>query len=209
MEPEDLAGMMLYLEERGCHNINFVSPTHVVPQILAGVLIAAEAGLKVPLVYNTGGYDALETLHLLDGVFDIYMPDMKYSDEGTALKFSGIKDYPAHNGRAVKEMHCQVGDLVMDGQGVAERGLLIRHLVLPGGLAGTKEVVHFLAEKISPNTYLNLMDQYRPSHKAHSLPTLNRRLTPQEFSEALNVAKEAGLERLDKRKARLLWLLEL
>jgi len=163
----------------------------------------------VPLLYNTGGYDALETLHLLDGVFDIYMPDMKYSDEETARRFSGIKDYPALNRRAVKEMHRQVGDLVMDGQGVAKRGLLVRHLVLPGGLAGTEEVVRFLVEEISPNTYLNLMDQYRPSYKAQNLPPLNRHLTPQEFSEALNRAKEAGLERLDQRKARLLWLLEL
>ena len=209
VEPEGLASMMLHLQEQGCHNINFVSPTHVVPQILAGVFIAAEAGLRVPLLYNTGGYDALETLHLLDGVFDIYMPDMKYSDEETARRFSGIKDYPALNRRAVKEMHRQVGDLVMDGQGVAKRGLLVRHLVLPGGLAGTEEVVRFLVEEISPNTYLNLMDQYRPSYKAQNLPPLNRHLTPQEFSEALNRAKEAGLERLDQRKARLLWLLEL
>ncbi|MBC7252136.1 MAG: radical SAM protein [Anaerolineae bacterium] len=207
VEPEDLAAMMLRLQDIGCHNINFVSPTHVVPQILAGVLIAAQAGLRLPLVYNTGGYDSLSTLALLDGVFDIYMPDMKYADAEIALKYSKIKDYPAINRAAVKEMHRQVGDLVMDERGIALRGLLVRHLVLPEGLAGTGEIVRFLATEISPNTYLNVMDQYRPCYKAGALPPLNRRITRQEYEEAVRLAHEAGLHRLDDRQARLMWIL--
>ena len=205
VEPEDLATMMLHLQNQGCHNINFVSPTHVVPQILAGVLIAAEAGLRVPLVYNTGGYDAFETLALLDGIFDIYMPDMKYASDEAARKYSKVENYPAVNRAAVREMHRQVGDLILDSRGVAQRGLLVRHLVLPEGLAGTPEIVHFLAEEISPNTYLNLMDQYRPCYKAHEYPPLNRRITRQEFEEAVRLAEEAGLTRLDNKQARLLW----
>jgi len=206
VELEELAQMMLHLQERGCHNINFVSPSHVVPQILAGVLIAAKAGLHIPLVYNTGGYDSLGTLKLLDGVFDIYMPDMKYADETIARKFSGIGDYPRANQAAVKEMHRQVGDLVLDEQGIARRGLLVRHLVLPQGLAGTEDIVRFLAEEISVHTYLNLMDQYRPSFQADRYPELNRRITVQEFSQALELAHAAGLNRLDKPRARGLWL---
>jgi len=206
VEAEQLATMMLRLQQMGCHNINFVSPTHVVPQILAGVLIAAEAGLCVPLVYNTGGYDSLKTLALLDGVFDIYMPDMKYADEPTARRLSKVKDYPAINRAAVAEMHRQVGDLHLDERGIALRGLLVRHLVLPGGLAGTAEVVRFLAEEISRDTYLNLMDQYRPCYKAHEFPQLNRRITPAEYAEAVGLAQEAGLHRLDDRRARLIFL---
>ena len=206
VEPEDLAAMMLRLQAMGCHNINFVSPTHVVPQILAGILIAAQAGLRLPLVYNTGGYDSLDTLHLLDGVFDIYMPDMKYADAAMAERYSKIKNYPAVNQAAVKEMHRQVGDLVMDERGVALRGLLVRHLVLPEGLAGTAEIVHFLAEEISTNTYLNVMDQYRPCYRAHELPPLNRRITRDEYEEAVRLALDAGLTRLDKRRPRLIWL---
>ncbi|MGQ9457863.1 MAG: radical SAM protein [Anaerolineae bacterium] len=202
VEPEDLARMMLYLQEMGCHNINLVSPTHVVPQILAGLLLAAEAGLRLPLVYNTGGYDALGTLQLLDGVVDIYMPDMKYADAEIGWKYSHVRDYPRHNQAAVREMHRQVGDLVLDEDGVARRGLLVRHLVLPEGLAGTAEIVRFLAEEISRNTYLNLMDQYRPCYRAHELPPLNRRITRQEYEEAVRLALEAGLHRLDKRQAR-------
>lgn len=204
VEPEELATMMLALQARGCHNINFVSPTHVVPQMLAGVLIAAHTGLKIPLVYNTGGYDSLETLRLLDGVVDIYMPDMKYADGETARRLSGIRNYPAVNRAAVKEMHRQVGDLVLDGSSIARRGLLVRHLVLPKGLAGTKEIVQFLAAEISPQTYLNLMDQYRPCYQAHHHPQLNRRLTSQEYAEALGEAQAAGLSRLDERRPRIL-----
>ncbi|MBC7232968.1 MAG: radical SAM protein [Chloroflexi bacterium] len=206
VEPEQLAAMMLHLQEMGCHNINFVSPTHVVPQILAGVLIAAGAGLRIPLVYNTGGYDSLKTLALLDGVFDIYMPDMKYSDEAIAQRLSKVKNYPAINRAAVAEMHRQVGDLYLDERGIALRGLLVRHLVLPGGLAGTAEIVRFLAEEISPNTYLNIMDQYRPCYKAHEYPELNRRITPEEYAEAVRLAQEAGLHRLDDRQARFFFL---
>jgi len=202
VEPEDLARMMLYLQEMGCHNINLVSPTHVVPQILAGLLIAAEAGLRLPLVYNTGGYDALGTLQLLDGVVDIYMPDMKYADAEIGWTYSHVRDYPRHNQAAVREMHRQVGDLVLDEDGVARRGLLVRHLVLPEGLAGTAQIVRFLAEEISRNTYLNIMDQYRPCYRAHERPPLNRRITRQEYEEAVRLALEAGLHRLDKRQAR-------
>jgi putative pyruvate formate lyase activating enzyme len=206
VEPEDLAAMMLQLQAMGCHNINFVSPTHVVPQILAGLLIAAEAGLRLPLVYNTGGYDSLKTLALLDGVFDIYMPDIKYADAEIARRYSKIEDYPRHNQAAMKEMHRQVGDLVMDERGVALRGLLVRHLVLPNGLAGTADIVRFLAEEVSKDTYINVMDQYRPCYKANELPDVNRRLTAQEYEEAVQLAHEAGLHRLDERRARLIWI---
>ncbi len=197
VEPTALAAMMLDLQEAGCHNINFVSPTHVVPQILAGVLIAAQAGLRLPLVYNTGGYDALETLALLDGVIDIYMPDMKYADAEIGRRYSGIPDYPERNQAAVLEMHRQVGDLVMDERGIALRGLLIRHLVLPGGLAGTREIMRFIAERVSRNSYVNVMDQYRPCYRASEFRELNRRITREEFEQAVRWAQEAGLHRLD------------
>jgi putative pyruvate formate lyase activating enzyme len=161
-----LAAMMLDLQARGCENINLVSPSHVVPQILAAVALAAEGGLRLPLVYNSGGYDALHTLRLLDGVVDIYMPDMKYGDEKVAERLSGIGDYVARNRAAVKEMHRQVGDLQMDERGVATRGLLVRHLVLPDDLAGTAATARFLTEEISRDTYINVMDQYRPAFRA-------------------------------------------
>ena len=196
-EPEQLADMMLRLQRAGCHNINFVSPSHVVPQILAGVVLAAQAGLTVPLVYNSGGFDSPGTLALLDGVFDIYMPDMKYSDEPTARRLSRVSDYPDVNRAAVLEMHRQVGDLQVDGRGVAVRGLLVRHLVLPGGLAGSAEVVRFLAERVSANTYVNIMDQYRPCYCAHEFPELNRRPSLAEFAAAVRLAQEAGLRQLD------------
>jgi putative pyruvate formate lyase activating enzyme len=204
-EPEDLAKMMLSLQSQGCHNINFVSPSHVVPQILTGLLIAAEAGLRLPLVYNTGGYDSLKTLALLDGVVDIYMPDMKYSDADIGRRYSKIGDYPAVNQAAIQEMHRQVGDLTMDERGVARRGLLVRHLVLPEGLAGTAEVVTFLRNEVSSNTYINVMAQYRPCYRAHELPPLDRPVTHQEVAEAVRLAQEAGL-RLDERPSRLVWL---
>ena len=200
--PERLASMMLYLQDQGCHNINLVSPSHIVPQILAALLLAAAAGLMIPLVYNTGGYDSLETLALLDGIVDIYMPDMKYADSTVGRRFSGVPNYPSINQQAVREMHRQVGDLTMDNRGVALRGLLIRHLILPNGLAGTEAIIQFLAKDISTNTYLNLMDQYRPCHKARStkdFPELGRRITTKEYSKALKLAQNAGLGRLDKR----------
>lgn len=203
VEPEDVAVMMLALQEQGCHNINFVSPTHVVAPILAALLVAAQGGLRLPLVWNSGGYDSLATLNLLDGVVDIYMPDMKYADEETALKYSKAKRYPAVNQAAVKEMHRQVGDLIMDERGIALRGLLVRHLVLPKGLAGTSEIAHFLAEKVSADTYINIMDQYRPCHKADELPPLDHRTSRAEFNRALEQAREAGLHRFDKRESRV------
>jgi putative pyruvate formate lyase activating enzyme len=198
VEARELASMMLSLERRGCHNINFVSPTHVVPQILEALEIAAESGLSVPLVYNSGGYDAVETLKLLDGIFDIYMPDMKYSDAQNAHRFSGIDDYPRVNRAAVKEMHRQVGDLKIDNQGVATCGLLVRHLVLPDELAGTAEVCRFLSQEISVDTYLNLMAQYRPCYKAYDVPELARSISRQEFVEAIETARSYGLHRLDR-----------
>lgn len=204
--PDEIAAMMLHLQSQGCHNINFVSPTHVIPQIMAALLIAAEKGLQVPLVHNTGGYDSLEALRLLDGIVDIYMPDMKYADEKVGRRYSKVKEYPQVNQAAVREMHRQVGDLVMDEQGVALQGLLIRHLILPNGLAGTAEIAQFLAEKISPETYLNVMSQYRPMYKAHEYPRINRRPTMEELQEAVTLAHEAGLTRLDERRPRLVWL---
>ena len=207
VEPEDLAAAMLELQSYGCHNINFVSPSHVVPQILAGVLVAAQAGLRLPLVYNTGGYDALESLALLDGVIDIYMPDMKYANAQVGRLYSRVKDYPQINQAAVLEMHRQVGDLQVDERGVAQRGLLVRHLVLPHGLAGTAQIVRFLAEQVSKDTYLNLMDQYHPAYNAHQHAKLKGTLRPQEYREAVRLAEEAGLRRLDERKSlRLVWI---
>jgi len=190
--------MMLSLQARGCHNINLVSPTHVIPYILDALELAVTMELYLPLVYNSGGYDSVETLELLDGIVDIYMPDMKYSGEKNAEQLSGIKDYPAVNKAAIREMHRQVGDLQLDGQGVAQRGLLVRHLVLPNRLAGTKEVVRFLAQEVSTNTYLNIMAQYHPCYKAFDIPLLSRPLNKQELHEAIDLAHQRGLHRLDK-----------
>ena len=198
----EMAKIMLALQERGCHNINLVTPTHVVPQIMEAIHIAAGLGLSIPLVYNCGGYESVETLKLLDGVIDIYMPDMKYSDELNARRFSGAKDYPAVNRAAVKEMHRQVGDLQIDERGVARRGLLIRHLVLPNGIAGTEGVVRFIADEISQQTYLNIMAQYYPANRVYKIPMLSRPLRNEEFNEAVNLARKYGLERLDGMRPR-------
>ncbi len=198
VDREELARMMLSLQARGCHNINLVSPTHVVPHILEALELAVSMGLYLPLVYNSGGYDSVETLELLDGIIDIYMPDMKYSDEKTAEQLSGIKDYPKVNKAAIREMHRQVGDLQIDEQGIARRGLLVRHLVLPHHLAGTQEVVRFLAQDISTNTYLNIMAQYHPCYKAFDIPLLSRPVNKPEFYEAIDLAHQQGLYRLDK-----------
>ncbi|MCL0091588.1 radical SAM protein [Dehalococcoidales bacterium] len=195
---EELARMMLSLQAKGCHNINLVSPTHVVPYILDALELAVEMGLYLPLVYNSGGYDSVETLKLLDGIVDIYMPDMKYSDEKTAEQLSGIKDYPQVNKAAVREMHRQVGDLQLDEQGIAQRGLLVRHLVLPNQLAGTEEVVRFLGQEVSTNTYLNIMAQYHPCYKAFDIPQLSRPVLEQEFYKAIELAHQQGLYRLDR-----------
>ena len=201
VEPDELADMMLNLQKRGCHNINFVSPSHVVAQIIAAVDIAAQKGLRLPLVYNTGGYDSPEALALLDGIIDIYMPDMKYGDSAIARKYSKVRNYVEINFAAVREMHRQVGDLQLDDNGIALRGLLVRHLVLPDHLAGSETILAFLADEISSNTYLNLMDQYRPCYRADENPPLDRCLTIDEFNEALQLTKKYGITRLDQRLA--------
>lgn len=190
----DLANMMISLQKMGCHNINFVTPTHFVPQILEALIDAREMGLAVPLVYNCGGYDSVETLRLLDGIFDIYMPDAKYGSDVAALKFSNAPDYTMHMKTAILEMHRQVGDLVIEN-GIATRGLLIRHLALPEDLAGTAEVIRFLAEDVSRDTYLNVMAQYHPMHKAHKYKELDRPITLKEYSQAVKLAMDAGLTR--------------
>jgi len=202
MTAQELADTMLELQELGCHNINFVSPSHVVAQILAALAIAAKAGLRLPLVYNTGGYDSLTALHLLEGVIDIYMPDMKYANPHSARKYSKALNYPVINQVAVQEMHRQVGDLQLDESGIAKRGLLIRHLILPNGLAGTRQILHFLAQKISLDTYLNLMDQYRPCYRAHLFDPISRAITPLEYESAIQLAHAEGLHRLDHRPHR-------
>jgi putative pyruvate formate lyase activating enzyme len=198
VEPEELAGMMLALQEEGCHNINLVTPSHVVAQILAAVSIAAGRGLRLPLVYNTGGYDSPEALALLDGVVDIYMPDMKYGDSDAARRYSHVRNYWEVNRAAVKEMHRQVGDLRISREGLAERGLLVRHLVLPGDVANTDNVLAFLAEEISRETYVNIMAQYRPCYRADDHPPLDRPVTRAEHEEALALAARHGLKRLDR-----------
>lgn len=201
--PEQLAQMMLQLQAMGCHNINLVSPSHVVAQILAALQIAAGKGLRLPLVYNTGGFDSLEALALLDGVVDIYMPDMKYGSSETAHRYSRIRDYVAVNRTAVKEMHRQVGDLSLDADGIARRGLLIRHLVMPGLPEETAAVLRFIADELSPDSYVNLMEQYRPCYRAGDYPPLDRPLDSGEYLQALQTAKACGLERLDRRLPRM------
>lgn len=191
-----LADMMVRVQEIGCHNVNLVSPTHVVPSILAALRIAAVEGLSIPVVYNTGGYDSVETIRLLEGVVDIYMPDMKYGDAEAAQEFSLAADYPAVNFAAVKEMHRQTGDLVTDDKGIAVRGLLVRHLVLPGGAAGTERVMQFIAEEISVDTYVNIMDQYEPYFRAKGHKKIGRPVTPKEHRQALEIAERAGLRRV-------------
>lgn len=198
--PEQLASMMIDLAHRGCHNINFVTPSHVVPQILEALPYAIEGGLQVPLVYNSSGYDAVETLRLLDGVFDIYMPDFKFWDARWSDRYCRAPDYRESAVAAIREMHRQVGDLTLDDEGTALRGLLVRHLVMPEGIAGTKEVTAFLADEISPDTYVNIMDQYRPCGHAFKDSLINRRLTADEFKEAIALARGAGLKRLDQRE---------
>jgi putative pyruvate formate lyase activating enzyme len=199
VEPEQIAAMMLQLSERGCHNINFVTPTHVVPQLLEALILAVEQGLKIPLVYNSGGYDKVETLELLDGIFDIYMPDFKFWDGKWAERYCEAPDYPDVAMAALKEMHRQVGDLVIDDHGLAPRGLLVRHLVMPENIAGSEKVFEFLVKEISSNTYVNVMDQYRPCGEAHKDGHINRRLSSQEFRDATATARKAGLTRLDPR----------
>jgi putative pyruvate formate lyase activating enzyme len=197
MSLERLAGIMLELQALRCHNINLVTPTHQMPMILHALSMAVGQGLTIPLVYNCGGYESIEAVELLDGVVDIYMPDLKYADPRMSLLYSKAMDYPVVAKAVIKEMHRQVGDLMMDDAGVAFRGLLLRHLVLPEGIAGTREVVRFIAEEISKNMYVNIMDQYRPCYKAFHHPPLDRRITEKEYTEAVKFALDVGLTRLD------------
>jgi len=193
---ERLAGIMLELQDMGCHNINLVTPTHQMPMILHSIAIASESGLRIPIVYNCGGYESVEAIKILEGIVDIYMPDFKYSDPQMALKYSKAKDYPEKAKAAIKEMHSQVGDLIVNEMGTALRGLLVRHLVLPEGISGTKEIVRFISEEVSENTYMNIMDQYYPCCKAFENPPLDRRITTKEYSDAVKMALEAGLKRI-------------
>ncbi len=190
---DELARIMIGLQNSGCHNINFVTPTHFTPQIVDALIVAINKGLQLPLVYNCGGYESVETLKLLEGIFDIYMPDIKYSKNETAVKYSHIKNYWDVVRFAVKEMHRQVGNLKINKRGIAQRGLLIRHLILPNNIAGSKEVIDFIAGEISYDTYLNLMDQYYPSYKAGNYKELNRRISKEEYYEIIDYAKKYEL----------------
>ncbi len=194
---QQLAEMMLDLQRRGCHNINFVSPSHVVVPILEALALAADKGLDRPLVYNTGGYDAPGTLALLDGIVDIYMPDFKFWDPASARRYCDLADYPEVAREALAAMHGQVGTLVVDERGVARRGVILRHLVMPGGIEETRAILKHVATTLSPDTYVNLMPQYRPCGEARHYNELNRRLTVAEFESAVLAAMEAGLRRLD------------
>ncbi|MBM3132926.1 MAG: radical SAM protein [Chloroflexi bacterium] len=195
LSPEQLAAGMMELQRIGCHNINWVTPTHYVPQLVRSLKLAIESGLKIPVVYNCGGYESLNTLKLLDGIVDIYMPDIKYSDPAPAGKFSNAPDYFERCREAVKVMHRQVGDLKTDSRGIAERGLLIRHLVLPNDLAGSEGVLRFIAEEVSTESYVNIMFQYRPLFKAAAYPESNRRPTLTEYRKVIETARSMGLHR--------------
>ena len=191
----DLARMMLRLQEMGCHNINFVTPTQYVPQIVSSLPEAIEKGLSIPIVYNCSGYESVEVIQRLEGVVDIYMPDVKYLDEKHSKRFSNAPDYPEVVKQVLKEMHRQVGDLTVDSKGIAERGLLVRHLVMPNGVASSEAVLRFVAEEISVHSYVNVMDQYRPEYRADEYPEINRRITHKEFLEAVQWAKHFHLYR--------------
>ena len=195
---EELAAIMIAIQNEGCHNINLVTPSHVVPQFLSALEKAIDAGLTIPIVYNSGGYDRIETLRLLDGVVDIYMPDFKFWDPAVAEATCDAPDYPDVARAAMQEMHRQVGDLKIDADGIAKSGLLVRHLVLPENLAGTRHIMKFIHDKISPDTYVNIMAQYRPCGMAHKIKGLGRRITADEFNEALKAAQEEGITRLDR-----------
>lgn len=192
-----LADVMLRLQQQGAVNINLVTPTHVASRILEALAVAVDDGLHLPLVWNSGGYDSPQLLALLDGIVDIYLPDMKYSDMALGRRLSGIGEYPEVNQRAVAEMHRQVGDLVVDEHGVAQRGLLVRHLVMPGYLANTEGVLRWIAQSLGANTYLSLMDQYRPAHRAFDHGDIGRPITPDEYAQARRMALSLGLHRLD------------
>lgn len=195
VRPERLASLMLAVQNHGCHNLNLVSPTHVAAQILEALTLAVEGGLRLPIVYNSGGYDSPEILKLLDGVVDIYMPDAKYGSDAAGGTYSQASEYWDWNRTALREMHRQVGVLELDGRGIARRGLLIRHLVLPHNLARSENVLWFIAEELSLDSYVNIMDQYRPCHRADSYPELGRVVTPDEFARVLACARSLGLHR--------------
>ena len=199
LDVDALADLMLRVQRSGCHNVNLVTPTHVVPQILQATRIAAQRGLSIPLVYNTGGYDALHTIELLDGVVDIYLPDLKFMDSEPAARFMGAQDYPETAQAAIAEMHHQVGELVTDLRDIAVRGLMIRHLVMPNHVANTRAFVHWVAETLTPSTYVNIMSQYRVEHRAFEHPDIARAISTQEYLEAMDWAEEAGLTNLDAR----------
>jgi putative pyruvate formate lyase activating enzyme len=203
VSPARLAEMMIELQQRGCHNINLVTPEHVVPQILEAMPLAAHQGLRLPLVYNTSSYDSLDSLHLLDGVVDIYMPDFKFWDSQLSLHYVKAKDYPESARGVIREMHRQVGELKMDENGLAKRGVLVRHLVMPGAIAGTEEIMRFLSEEVSPDTYINVMDQYCPAWRVdwNHFPEINRAITDQEYEIAMEQARRAGLWRFDIRRS--------
>lgn len=206
--PARLASMMLELQDLGCHNINFVTPEHVVPQILEALPLAVEAGLRLPIVYNTSAYDSMESLRWLDGVVDIYMPDFKFWDSQLSLRYLKAKDYAEAACRAIKEMYRQVGPLKFDERGLAKRGLLVRHLVMPGLLHETRQIFEFLAGEIGPELYVNVMDQYYPAGKVNAgkYAEINRGVTPPEYKEALQLARQAGF-RLDERRSPGWWRL--
>ena len=194
IQPLELADMMMNLQQRGCHNVNFVTPSHMVAQILEALLIAVKRGFCLPLVYNTSGYDSPKALALLDGIIDIYMPDMRYSNNEIAALLSGVKDYVEVNRAAIHEMHRQVGDLQLDENGIAVRGLLIRHLILPNDLAGTRQTLRFIAQEISPHSHISLMSQYFPAHLATGHAQIGRRITRAEYTRAVLALEEFGLE---------------
>lgn len=200
--PERLAAMMLALQAQGCHNINLVTPEHVVPQILESLPFAIEGGLRLPIIYNTSAYDAFESLCLMDGIVDVYMPDFKFWDPELSLRYLRARDYPEAARVAIKEMHRQVGALIIGEDGLARRGVLLRHLVMPGGVAGTKEVMDWLARELSPHTYVNIMEQYHPAGRVSSqkFSEINRRITSWEYEEAVRMARQAGLHRFDRRR---------
>jgi putative pyruvate formate lyase activating enzyme len=191
---QELANIMLALQKRKCHNINLVTPTHFLPQILKSLKLAIKMGLCIPIVYNTSGYDSVTTLKLLDSVVDIYLPDARYADNEIAVKYSSASDYFEIMREALKEMYRQVGDLALDQIGVARSGLIVRHLILPEGLSGTRKIMHFIAREISPHTYISLMAQYFPAYQAGQFPPLSRRIEKEEYKEALQAFKEEGLE---------------
>ncbi len=195
VSPEELAHVFLEIQAMGCHNLNLVTPSHVVWQILEALLIAVGRGFRLPIVYNTSSYDSLQSLRLLDGVVDIYMPDIKYADSGTALKYSGVRNYYEVAKRAVKEMYRQVGDLVIDDDGLARRGVLIRHLVLPNGVAGSKRVMEFIAKELSKDAWVNVMAQYYPTYRAWEYPEIARRITSKEYWEVVEYARSLGIHR--------------